>query len=528
MATPNEVPEQENKTPQRIGVLVVHGVGEQRRFECLESVATNLFQALKHDAKRQAHIESAENKVIVRWRSPIQQPVEAHFREAYWADLDESQSGWRWLKLVGWVLAMPGVHRFSHSWSESGGCLGMRAPEKVSWRHIAWVRVQLFAVALLFLAMLLSVDVLYWLLRRLSFSATRLAQVRLLIYDYLGDVKLYQDWFERQDATAEVHGEKSRVAIRRRVVRALVEMARDVEAGHLDGYFIIAHSLGTVVAFNGLMEHEHVLANYLSSEDWVGLPAQLKAKVASAPRTVVAPARPPWLADDDAINRAVLFRGLRGVLTVGSPLNKFATLWPALVPVNDAPVFNNVAWINVADCQDIVAGDVTLLKTPGTDNCVGGLRVQQLTCADQWTLATAHTQYWKAGRDPRRLIHSLVTWFESGTFTKPPEGRFSPGFAYAIYCLSWVVLFVLPVVALAYLTWLMTEFSETANIVAGLFMTSAVDEGFKPLLDQLTKISTSTLWQRSRDAFFIGASIVLACSVIRHIWERWRFRPQRP
>ena len=58
--------------------------------------------------------------------------------------------------------------------------------------------------------------------------------------------------------------------------------------------------------------------------------------------------------------RAKVFSCLRGLLTYGSPLDKFAAIWPARVPNNRGePVFSkDTEWINIYDSTDPVAGNL--------------------------------------------------------------------------------------------------------------------------------------------------------------------------
>ncbi len=518
---------------QRIAVLVVHGIGEQHRFEHLESIASNFHKALLRGEHRSAHVEVRRDDesccatpVVVRWKRPDHPGVELHFREVYWADLDEPATLMNWFKLVGWAIAMPGVRRFHDSRYESVAWPSMRLPEQVSWFQSAVVRLQLFVVSLLFLIMLISVDVAHWLLRRFSFSPEWLSRVRSMIYDHLGDVKLYQDWYTRCDENMEVHGERSRVAIRRRMVRVLVQTARDVHEGKLDGYYVISHSLGTIVAFNGLMEHGHLLPSYLSSTEWAELPSAFKAKFkVEAPEREV-PIRAPWLDATDAIDRRALFAGMRGFLTLGSPLNKFATLWPALVPINDDPVFNNVPWINVADCQDIVAGKISLFSKSDQPNNISGLRVRNVEWPDQWTVATAHTRYWKAAKTTR-LVDKLVPWLEGAPF-EAPKAQLSRASAYAIFSVVLVVLAFLPLLLLAYMTWLLSHSATLLTQIMQMY-TDSVDgiDWIMPSLTLLASIPEKSLVGRSVDTFIFGSEIVLVFAAVRHLWERWRFRPQR-
>jgi hypothetical protein len=79
-----------------------------------------------------------------------------------------------------------------------------------------------------------------------------------IIVSYVGDVKLYQqDFWVRGDPPVSDRLHWPRVAIRRRAIHAMVEIAQS----DIDRWYVLAHSLGTVVAFNALTETEHSLPN---------------------------------------------------------------------------------------------------------------------------------------------------------------------------------------------------------------------------------------------------------------------------
>ncbi len=450
---------------KQIGILVVHGIGEQKWFQTLESITTNFYQALKDrygsNACRQVLTADGalylgdeaiwrEAPVRLRWRKGSDEH-EAVFREVYWADLDEPENGLRFLRFVFWALTVAATRKYDQSTVlRPPGVYGMRPPTALGWLEEIWVRVRLFLVSVFLLMSLLTVGVFHWLLRRLL-QISILGRVMRILYDYLGDVKLYQDEYSRTDRIETV-GEKSRVVIRRRMITALVKMALD---GEIDEYYIIAHSLGTVVAFNGLMETEAALPNYLTQEIWEkaksgGLTKTLDQPV--EPRQM--PERPLWLTSVDGINRSGLFDKLRGFLTLGSPLDKFAAVWPRIVPINCQPVPNNVPWHNVADAQDIVGAELDLfgddrrdcpggnptLSFPPPPPIVGGLTLHNHTWADQLSLFSAHTSYWKAeGGRSGRTINRLIDWVEGGTFAKPDQ-RFPPAIAKSIFILTLLVV----------------------------------------------------------------------------------------
>ncbi len=533
---------QNGKKPERIGILVVHGIGEQKRFDCLEEVASHFYRALRADGVRSAHLQifpcdpaarGAEtglwqaSPVRLRWEKPGDgKEIEASFWEVHWADLDMPKSVRNWLRFVGWALGMSGVRPFrpEHTTKESSSLPGMETPASNP-GNLVRARIELFGISCLFFLLLLSIDLLYFVARRFSFQARWLADARSAIYNYLGDVKLYQDGFDRDEEGVETVGERTRVAIQRRMVREMVRMAKEVDAGRLDGYYIFAHSLGTVVAFNGLMQHELILPHYLNETEWSDLPPRFKKDSAHAAPPASRPRRPAWLGPNAAMDRAGLFSGLRGFLTVGSPLDKFATLWPALVPTNGDAAGATVPWVNVADVQDLVAGGPLDLLWPSGASDVGPLNLRNIDWADQKCLLKAHTSYWKweKGRQDR-LMDRVVVWLEGGAFV-PPGDRLDKGCAKAIYWTSLGLGSVLLWWVTASLMWLGGQLWKT-------WMPAPLSPGIVPNADMggglvcryLKETGCIGLW-----VAVVGVVVVFACSCYRYwVLERENVPSQTP
>ena len=506
---------------RRIAVLVVHGIGEQKRFEFLETIASNLYRALRRDLRRRAgaYIElrrenqitrgadAAENwyiaPAVVGWNTPAGAPMEVHFREVYWADLDLPVSWRGTFKLLGWGLGISGLRFFTDPAVGPASKHAMCEPNyaRKVWARL-WVRARLFLVSLLFFYIVISVFLLDWLLLR---RVSLFNDFRRLVHNYLGDVKLYQDWFVRNDDRLETVGKKSRVAIRGRMIRALVATAAQIYGGgqgeKLDGYYILSHSLGTVVAFNGLMETALALPNYLGREEWMTLPAKLKQRSPTPAPKMQMPVRPPWLKANDAIHRGRLFGGLQGFVTIGSPLDKFAALWPCIVRVNGQATGarRRVPWINVTDLQDIVGSSIDLFEPCPPAQGIGGLEKTEVGWADQLTLASAHTSYWTAKRRaqrPDRLIEKLLSWFEGNAFERPQD-RLSPTLAKLIY---WASLIILPAIILlgfvSLFWWIWDEYLP-----------------FPPAY--MLFLAEALYW-----ALIAGFAVVTAVSLGRWLWER--------
>lgn len=536
---------------ERLAIVVVHGVGEQGRFEHLEAVAANLKQALVY-SKRGPHVELhvadsqtrlspehswRESPVTVRWHTLAGRQMEVVFREVHWADLDVPDTTWNWIKLVGWSLSAAGVRTFSRSEAGTPVERGMRAPLPMRRVKTLWVRAQLFLASLAFLLVLATIGVMDQVLKFLSVRLRVFPKIRNLIYSYLGDVKLYQDWFVRKDERLEVIGQKSRVAIRRRMMRALVQAAADVERGELHGYYVFAHSLGTVVAFNALMEPGMALSNVLTEEEWVNLPDSLKTTREQALPSWLPGSRPPWLdggaagrpeeiCKRDQIDRGRLLAGMRGFLTAGSPLDKFAALWPEIVLINNEDPGCKVPWINVADIQDVVGGKIDLINPSPPSGTVSGLQpTANFRWSDQLHLGSAHTSYWRADeKDSTRLINQAIRWLEGKPFEQPPPAKRPRWLQWARPWISWFTLAVsVPLLLAALLLLLALLVWLAVPVLAGL--SSTAESGAAQLLDVWMRAHSpfGAIWRTALALLPVCAAIIFACSAVRWFWEVLQF-----
>lgn len=234
------------------------------------------------------------------------------------------------------------------------------------WRDKLTARLRLFFVSNVFAVAAFSLGAVVFLAKRLvGFNAP--SPVRVFV-NYISAVKLYSQSRRYDGGFLDAYKEPPRVSIRRRMIRTLV----DVACADYDRWYVLAHSLGSVVAFNGLMENAHALPNYLDEERWKKVRAHTKPRFAGSRRAVdylkedgdMTPARPLWLGPKDVIYRDKLFAKFRGLLTYGSPLDKFAALWPAKVPINvREPGLDNAEWINVYDATDPVGAHLDAYGT---------------------------------------------------------------------------------------------------------------------------------------------------------------------
>lgn len=447
------------KSVEKIRILVVHGMGEQKRFESIEEIAANMMRSLLKDKYKQANVQvhhASSSKyhacnvswknvpVFVQWKADNQQErekkwIEVSFREVYWADLDRKRN-WRNVgRFLWWVLSICGV-RYYHSGAnkrrakkgtqEHNPLLhNLKSPSSDAKNGVAWFhRLSLALTAIVFFPVMLIFLLLGFVFSRINIEIFN--KIYRALFEYIGDVHLYQDWTMRE-MQLEGFNEKSRVAIQKRMVSALCKTASEYHAGDIDGYYVFAHSLGTVVAFNALMENEFNLPNYLTEKEYDNLHANISGcedldmERVDMPNTI--PKRPPWLEPDTRLNRKALLKGLRGFLTVGSPIEKVATLWPAIVPYNDHEDSDvPIPWYNVSDKQDIVGSKI---KKYGAleSGCyrVGSFYLVNRIIYDQSQPFTAHIAYWYSqhSQTPNSekttsvingsLLDNIIRWIEN-------------------------------------------------------------------------------------------------------------------
>ena len=466
---------------KRIGVLVVHGMGEQKEFEHRDSVARSLVQAWqkqKHGARNVVQVDSPP----LQRGEPVKIVISDHgtgktrnveIREVYWGDADENPqgSGQRLIHSVlfwRWALSQWALKRYSRS--ELTGASEMCEPVPPGESAIpAWVRAKLLGVGIVFALLGVTWELARFLLRRLRVVVTGSS----LLARYLGDVALYTEDEYRYRPEAVKLTDSPRDAIRRRMVRGLVDMACE----RYERWYVVAHSLGSVVAHNGLMELQEALPNYLDQSDWTRMlerRPELRTRSKNVSESCMRPPRPCWLDPTDAIDRSELFKELKGFCTYGSPLNKFATLWPAIVPTNrDRGPLQKCKWVNVHDWMDPVAGSLGRYargsqgNAKGPGEC-GAFEPCNVAYKSSWLFILAHIRYLQntSHRD-RGFAESLAAWIAECAWSQECSSRFGGGFGRKVGRSLWWLL--LAALALTPLTLLVSRACETCiGTAAGL------------------------------------------------------------
>lgn len=403
------------KPDRRVGLLFVHGMGEQKRFEHLLTSAADLAELM---LQNDPGATMTTDDRTAGWKLPpgIVDPggavpltmtltgsqgerTEFACREVWWADLGARSGLFDTIKFWLWALGQWGapIYRLLDAarTDEAGNAAITRLPRSVvgTWHEFV-ARVLLALVALCLLLVTLS-----WVLAKRVFAKLLgTAPTPTLIVQYVGDVHTFEERASPGNTNLSDPGFPRRVAIRRRMVVEMVAMA----ASEVDAWHVVAHSLGTVLAYNGLTEIGHTLPNYLPKNQWQALNGDFKIDTNCRLRppselAEMMPARPAWLQPDDVVNRQLLFAKLRGTLTYGSPLDKFATLWPRIVATatdrvdEESPFPADCRWVNYYAPHDPVADHLDYFSDLTAASAVPA--VQNTRTRPGWLFGIAHILY---------------------------------------------------------------------------------------------------------------------------------------
>ena len=360
--------------PTEIGLILVHGIGEQGRFEHLDAHIRGVVAGFRRSgATVTVEIMSADNGTFQSaqdsWRGGSDASIRLFVRhggeqtivnvhEVWWADINEPYSVMKQVRFWLWGLSV-----WCHPRQILTGrpeTANMEAPRLLkpgSWTE-AWVRMRLFAIGCTFLIGSFTIGL-------LTVLATRLLNVKALLIiktfvNYLSSVKLYNQSQRRGAGLGtnadflDALGEPPRDSIRRRMIRTICDVACKDDYRR---WYVLAHSLGSVVAFNGLMEPGRGWIGYLDEMRLVTLRRKEMVSMQQRDRGAMIPPRPLWSSDGEVVDRGKMFAKFAGMLTYGSPLEKFAAVWPARIPVFTEPAFKGVtSWVNIFDPTDSVSG----------------------------------------------------------------------------------------------------------------------------------------------------------------------------
>jgi hypothetical protein len=421
--------------PQSIGIILVHGIGEQRRFEHLDGQGRQIIEALRQQPDTTVTVEivghpaagfhaeqdtwstgaSGSVRAIVKTSDRITHIF--NFYEVWWADINERYSLAKQIRFWLWGLA---VWAYPHSSRGRGRVLhgtgfvtSPIVPNANRRLFRWWMQFRLFAVGFFFFVAAFSLGPGLLLLQRLLNLKT--PDVLKTLTNYISGVKLFNQRHRfgpgfsirpPDEDLLDTLQEPPRVSVRRRMIRAIAQVA----LAHYDRWYIVAHSQGTVAAFNGLMETPYAWPGYFTEQAWDDLVRNNLAGPANRtmPRGATMPARPVWATPDAVAYRQRIFERFHGLLTLGSPLEKFAAIWPARVPIARLPAFRpGTTWINVFDPLDPVSGVLKAYDPRDGTLCPGP---RNIGYPAYWLLLAAHLRYltWRSGHC---LARDVARWF---------------------------------------------------------------------------------------------------------------------
>ena len=421
-----------------VGLILVHGIGEQRRFEHLDAQVRDIARAIGRLSGVEVTVEIGSGAGAAfqaqqdTWSSGAEAPIRLlvrkdglithriHVHEVWWGDVNEPYSLGKQIRFWLWGLAVWAYPR------EGGTPLAGQAavaapaiPGGTTLRHELWTRLRLLATGCFFLVGAFSVGATAFLLQRLL--NLKLPKFLQVLTNYVSGVKLYNQrrrfgtglgLFSKDQEFLDSLGEPPRVSVRRRMVRGIADAA---EADY-DRWYILAHSLGTVVAFNGLMETPNAWPGYFDEARWNelrngGFCGRAVAPGFAVPAESTMPRRPVWAPPDDIAYRSRIFERFHGMLTLGSPLQKFAAIWPARVPVSRLPAFRDgTHWVNVYDPLDPVSGVLSAYQGHDPSCCP---EPRTVGYAAHWALLVSHIRY-LAEREGPGLVDGVAAWLLSG------------------------------------------------------------------------------------------------------------------
>ena len=432
---------------RRIGVLLVHGMGEQDPGEHAERVVRSLVASWAgnyevrqtmvrssatcedgRDAVPDRSPNSAQIVVRVEGKGDDKETVDVHFHEVWWADLGQRVGFFNWIRFLLWIVRTPFLlcrkrtDRYAEAeWKKRAEEAGLKELSPRS----GWAVVGQFFVLAFFSALALMTAFSWGVLRRFL---QRFAPSPVVLLQYFGDVQAYQEDPRVDTGSGRDMALPPRVSIRRRMVQEMVAMAER----RFDKWYVMAHSLGSVVAFNGLTEPDYILANYLQKEHWRRLDDRLRTTWKTSDTNAMWPRRPTWLKTRDAVSREQLFKNLGGLVTYGCPLHLFVDLWPHVVPTNRTEAFqSDFKWINVYSPFDPMSGSLRVFADPGAEQD-GALRPSSFRYTGCRAALLAHVGYLKRRAKERDLGSALGKWWLRGEEFALPGDSYWRGWAVSV------------------------------------------------------------------------------------------------
>lgn len=394
--------------PRRIGILCVHGIGDQQRSQHVDIVGRQFHRHLMA-------IYGAENVLIdalpgvhagqllpditfaVRTQSGL---VLFDLVEVWWRDLGERPGFKHAVKFWWWALTLWTTSGFG-AMPTTGRVLPKR--EGISKTRTFSInskeRLRLFFQSVSFFVLLMPAQLALSLISLIPF--VRKINFFQSVYAYLSSVKIYQQ--EKNDTYQDVLDRviSRRVRIQKRLTNLLVLMAES----NFDRWFVLAHSLGSVIALKTLMYDGNAFARSFTRDRWGRLPQSFKTKEERNSNFVDKPPLPWWLDPADSINLQTVYAKFGGVVTYGSPIETFATLWPSIIELDSRTEHFGAHWINLYDRRDFISSKILSL-----DALSGSLPLLNIEVQSHWLIPKSHTNYLSPSTRSAKVVQDVLRW----------------------------------------------------------------------------------------------------------------------
>lgn len=399
--------------PSRIGLILVHGIGDQKKHEHLENV-TRHFLKIIGDTKGVSKV-SVNAYPGYRTSAPVTLMVDhigdknpdtlIDIHEVWWRDLGDERTYGRIFRFWAWIASIAGTRgQFGDETEDYALPDNTSATRK---RVGIPTRLRLFLTNTFFFVMLAPL----WLASTISNMIPGLPKIRLLdsIYSYMSSIKLFQELNDNLKGTLEDFDQPRRFSIQRKVIKLVVEMHRQ---GY-DRWYIAGHSLGSVIAVKAIFAGDVGFARMLDKHTYDSLPAELRIELPAPIEPYPdEPKCPNWLRETAGINASAILSRCRGFIAWGSPLETFARTWPATLPMHRHTVFHDdFEWINIYDAADPVASPLSSFSYR-TEN--SPIRYPtNISVHSHLFIALAHTRYLHTESlhdSERKVGNALITW----------------------------------------------------------------------------------------------------------------------
>jgi hypothetical protein len=218
----------------------------------------------------------------------------------------------------------------------------------------------------------------------------------------MSSVKIYQQ--QKSDTKQDVLDEvlSRRVRIQKRLANKFLDMAES----KFDTWFVLAHSLGSVISFKTLMFDGAAFARSLSCGRWSRLDPSWKTQdVAPSEDFIDKPPLPWWLASNDALAIGNVYDRFGGIVTYGSPIETFAALWPSIIEINESRSIN-APWINLYDRRDFISSPIKSMNAISDS-----LPITNIETKSHWLIAKSHTNYLNSKGRSAEVIQGVIRWF---------------------------------------------------------------------------------------------------------------------